>query len=89
MIEFGNADSIWWEGSTDTACLFVKTQGRKVLCKVSAEAIDDHFGNATNDSARLDAAILHFDQITDVIGWKIVHNSFETDGSILVRSADL
>lgn len=87
MMDFGNPDDMAWQG--EVARFFIRYQGKKISCRVSREAIEDHFGDQTSDGARLDAAKANWDRITDVAADKIFHDRFEQDGTILVRSADL
>lgn len=86
MIEYGLSDALWWQG--DAACFHVIAYGKKVLCRVSAEAIDDHYGDSPDNGARLDKAKINFDQISDKVGHKVAVGNFEADGSILLRTLD-
>jgi hypothetical protein len=66
----------------------VHEYGRPVVCRVSRECIDDHMGNPRGVAARLAAAKAYFNEITDCVGDLIGRRRYESDRTILVRSAD-
>ena len=88
MIDFGDGTQWWWDGTYQEVRFTVTTVARPVRCRVSREAIADHFGNPEAAEACVDAPRSHFDEITTTVGVKINLRQFETDGSVLLRTAD-
>ena len=89
MIDFGTADRFWWDGKNQEARHYVRNDDQRVLCRISMEALEDNFGDQDNEEACLAVAKEHFDDLTDAWREKIANRSFEEDGSVLLRSADL
>lgn len=87
MIEYGTNENWAYHSNIECVVFTVSDDGKKITCKVSMEAITDHFGNC-DEQGVLDKAKEHFDEITDQIGDKIGKKRFEDDGSILLRSGD-
>ena len=86
MIEFGTNEN--WRYQSDWVEFTVKNETQTIRCKVSREAIEDHYGDCDTDEERLNKAKEHFDEITDEIGHIILAGRFEDDGTILLRSKD-
>lgn len=61
--------------------------GRRVMCKISGEALDDHFG--ADMEGELNAFLKHRGQIETKARKLIEQQSFQPDGSILIRSLDI
>ena len=88
MIEYGSPDGIRWDLRHDEAHFSVRNNGTRINCRVTQEALEDNCGDPQTAEACLDAAKEYFDPITDIAGYLITNQCFETDGSILVRSTD-
>ena len=87
MIDFGTNENWAYHSNIECVVFTVIDDDQPITCKVSMEAITDHFGNC-DEQEILDKAKEHFDEITDQIGFKIARLQFEEDGSILLRSGD-
>lgn len=88
MIEYGTNENWAYHSNIDCVEFTVRDDGQPITCKISMEAITDHFGNCKDEAEVLDKAKEHFDEITDQIGDKIGRKRFEEDGSILLRTGD-
>ena len=88
MIEFGNSDSMSWNGTYEEVRFDVIRDGQSIQCRVSRQALEDHCGNPKDAGACLDAANAHFNAITDKVGHKIAIGAFELDGSVLLSTSD-
>ncbi len=79
-----------WVGEAKEVQFSVEVGRREILCRVSREAISNHFGEDLRTAEDcLDAAKESFDGITDRLGRKILLRQFEPDGSVLLRNEDL
>lgn len=58
-----------------------------VLCKISREALSDHFG--ADDVGELNAFLKHRSEIEQYARKLIEQQGFQSDGSILIRSEDM
>jgi len=87
MIEYGTNENWAYHSNIECVVFNVISDGQSIICQVSNEAIEDHYGDCTEQEI-LDKAKEHFDEITDQIGFKISVNRFEEDGSVLLRSQD-
>ena len=87
MIDFGTNETWAYHSNTECVVFTVRDEGQPITCKVSMEAIEDHYGNC-DEQEILDKAKEHFDEITEQIGDKIGRKRFEEDGSILLKSGD-
>ena len=85
MIEYGSAEDLCWHDRFDEARFTVRRDGEHVNCRITLECIEDNIGQEDDP---LSAAKKAFDAITDKIGHKIARGIFESDGSVLLRSAD-
>ena len=85
MIDFGNARNMRWVSEVQFT---VSVARRDFICRVSQEAIEDHYDGATGEGC-LEAAKENFDDITRRAGRKILLRQFEPDGSVLLRTEDL
>jgi len=88
MIEYGTNENWAYHSNIECVVFTVIDDDQPVTCKVSMEAIEDHYGNCNDVGGILDKAKINFDEITDQIGFKIARLQFEEDGSILLRSGD-
>lgn len=89
MIAYGKSDDMWWDGSFMECRFRVYLDDRNsILCRISREAISDHFGNPETEQACFDVAKENFDEITDKVGEMLALERFESDGSILLRTSD-
>lgn len=86
MVEYGSASQMRWVGSHEEIQHKIVVDGREVLCRATREYLEDRYGSLKDHSACLDAAQLHFDEITDAWGLLLVAGRFEPDGSILLRT---
>ena len=95
MIDFGHAGDMRWVGEAKEVQFSVQFSvevGRReiILCRVSQEAISNHFGEDLRTAEDcLDAAKESFDGIADRLGRNILLRQFEPDGSVLLRTEDL
>ena len=90
MIDFGHAGDMRWVGEANGVQFSVKVGKRDILCRVSQEAISNHFGDGPRTVEEcLDAAKESFDSITGRVGRKILLRQFESDGSVLLGTEDL
>ena len=78
---FRKFEGIWFDG---------EVQGQPVLCKLSFEALEDDFGSdASSAEKALNLFEAHSDQILGAARSKYAHQSFERDGSIVLKSGDV
>lgn len=86
----GSSAEMWWDGAHDEARLWAEHASRgKCLCRISREALEDHFGNPQDEDACLAAAQRNFDRITDAFLLRLGREDLmEPDGSILIRTED-
>ncbi len=91
MIDFGHAGDMRWVGEAKEVQFSVEVGNRDILCRVSQEAIGNHFGedDPRSGDEYLDAAKESFDSVTNRVGRKILLRQFEPDGSVLLRTEDL
>ena len=87
-IDFGTNETWVWNGTFEEVHFWVYDGGRRVMCRVSQECIEDNLGNPGSPESCLDAAKAHFDTITDKVMLLIAAGRFERDGSILIRNTD-
>ena len=88
MIDFGHAGDMRWVGEAKEVQFSVEVGNREILCRVSQEAIGNHFGEGPRSAEEyLDAAKESFG--TDRLARKILLRQFEPDGSVLLRTEDL
>lgn len=87
MIDYGTNENWAYHSNIECVVFTVRDDDHPITCKVSMEAITDHFGNC-DEQEILDKAKEHYDEITDQIGFKIARLQFEEDGSVLLRSGD-
>ena len=66
------------------------TRGERVLCAISREALDDHFGTdgQTNDQ-RVETFRHHRQEIERMAREVYLHSTVPSDGSVLVKTADV
>ncbi|MCH8098262.1 MAG: DUF1488 family protein [Proteobacteria bacterium] len=88
MIEFGDNLDWKWVGGLEVVEFTIHVGGAPVICRVSRECLEDHCGDPKTAGEFLDAAKVNFDAITDRIQGLIAKRRRESDGSILLRSAD-
>ena len=88
MIEFYSAQNMYWDSTHEETRLKVLKDGNSILCRISREAIEDHYDSPQSAEACLDAAKQYFEEITDEFGRLIAAGRFEEDGSVLLRSRD-
>ncbi len=88
MIEFYSAENMGWDSTHEETRLKVLKDGNSILCRISREAIEDHYDSPQSAEACLDAAKQHFEEITDGFGRLIAAGRFEEDSSVLLRSSD-
>ena len=88
MIEFGDNLNWKWVGELDVAEFTIHVDGALVICRVSRECLEDHCGDPKTAGEFLDAAKRNFGPITDRLPDLIAVRRYESDGSILIRSAD-
>ena len=88
MLEYGTASQMTWHRLSEEVRHTVRSDGRRIYCRITREAIEDQFGTPPNESACLTAAQENFDLLTDKFGLLIAAERFEGDGSILIRKSD-
>ncbi len=88
VMVYGANDNWRWNGAREVVELTVDDEGRRIVCRVSRECIEDNFGNPSGPEECLDAAKVNFDPITDLISHLIRRGRYEPDGSILIRTLD-
>jgi Protein of unknown function (DUF1488) len=88
MIDFGTSENWVYNSSRDTVTFHVYQDGSPITCRVSMEAITDHFGFCDSDDEVLQKAKENFDEITDQIGYKIARGQFEEGAEVVLRSQD-
>ena len=86
--EFGTNENWKWLPGLGVVEFTVEADGNSILCRVSKECIADHCGDPAAIGDFLGAAKRHFDEITDKVAHFITIGRFESDGSILLKSAD-
>ena len=73
MIDFGHAGDMRWVGEAKEVQFSVEVGNRDILCRVSQEAIGNHFGEGPRSAEEyLDAAKESFGSITDRLARKIL-----------------
>ncbi len=88
MIEFGTNETWRWDVRTQEVRFQVLQDGKPIRCRVTRECVADHCGNPNGEDACFTAAKEHFDAITDQFYHYIGFGRFESDGSVLLRTAD-
>lgn len=97
-IQFGNSLGMSWSGghrlngNVHFTITMVGHDG-PIDCLVTADCINDHCGNpgalaGYPGGNYLDAAMEHFDAISDRIRFLAARGRFEPDGSIVLRTSD-
>ncbi len=88
MINYGTNESWLLHAPTGELRFQVSEDDKQILCRVTRECIADHCGNPIGEDACFTAAKEHFEAITDQVDRYIAHGRFESDGSVLLRTAD-
>lgn len=84
-----NGPGTWrWDERDQEVRLSAWLDSRLVLCRVSREAIEDHYGERLTPRACLEAARDHFEEITSRLNDLILRGRFDADGSVLLGLAD-
>lgn len=79
-------DQFAWNGDRMTLDFPAKVDGKRIVCRVSREALDDHF---EAKASGYEAAFLNnWARIKDVAQRKINRDDYSDDGSILVSTFD-
>jgi hypothetical protein len=87
VVEYGDNSQVYWHPDTMEARFPIRVDGKKIVCRATAEYLEDRFqAQEDNDGTMLDAARSNFDAITDDLAPLLAGNRFEPDGSILLRS---
>jgi len=81
-INFPNDEA--WDGARMVVSFAAESNGRRINCAVSIEALQDHFEG--DHLKPLEAFRAHREQIESIVEQLIVRQRFERDGSILVRT---
>jgi len=85
-IDFGDPRIMHWDKSNQEVMFYVHYGFEQIVCRISAEAIQRHYDVAdTGEEKYLDAARLHFEEISDVLWQKIQNGHIEKDGSVLLK----
>ncbi len=87
-INYGSNENWLWDLGAEEVRFVVYDDGKKVLCRVSRECLENHCGDPQDENACLTAAKKNFNRITDQIGFYVKFGRFEPDGSVLLRSGD-
>lgn len=88
MIDFGSAEHLRYNSGYEEVRFTVFDENRRILCRVTREALEDNWSPANSNDDPLDIAKNQFDALTDKIGELIALGRFEDDGSILLRTID-
>ncbi len=76
-----------WDSITESVKFPAEIDGKKIICKISIEALMDHFNcDVNNPLAAFDKNRPAIIEITEDF---INGDLFEEDGSILVRNSDI
>jgi len=73
-----------WDDSRMVVSFPAESEGRRISCAVSMEALQDHFDG--HNLAPLEAFRSHRWQIERIAEYLIARKRFEPDGSVLVRT---
>ncbi len=85
-IDFSNSKAHFDGSRSVIIFLGLDRNTKKIECAISFEALDDRFGDNQN---HLKTFLANQNFIYNEINKKYLHNQFETNGSILIRSEDL
>jgi len=89
MIKYGTSDDMYWRSDYMEARLVVTRGEQKITCRISREALSDHYGAPKTEEECFDVSRMHFDNITDIWGHMIAIGQFEPDGSVLIKTENL
>lgn len=85
VIHFPGYES--WNSMTRTATVAADVNKERVLCRVSLHILEDKFGVLNDTPIR---CIAHHRAVIQEAARKLIQNeSFEDDGSIVIRSCDI
>jgi hypothetical protein len=87
MTKYATANHWVWDGTHEEVCLVARHHERSILCRISRAAIENRFGSS-GEQKPLHVAKQNFHAITDRLGEKIASQTFEDDGTILIRAED-
>lgn len=76
-----------WDGLTDTVVFPAVVDAHRIICRISMEALMDHFGTY-NDKA-FDLFKSNRIRIQQIAARKIEQKRFESDGTILIVSNEV
>lgn len=85
VVQFPGYDS--WNSSTKMATIAADVNKERVLCRVSLQILEDKFG--VLDDSPLRSIAFHRSAIQEAARKLIQSESFEDDGSILIRFGDI
>jgi len=81
-----------WDDLTESALFRAIVNGKRITCRISMEALSDHFrANLRADdfsNAMIATVVANRRKIEEMTRQKIQRNKFEADGTILIRSRD-
>lgn len=85
---FGNDDEFKYDTGREAVAFWGEDAGRRVLCRISREALDDHFSE--NDRLGPEAAFAkHRKEVESLARRKYVLDQTESDGSVLIRTLEI
>lgn len=76
-----------WNILTKVATIAAEVNKKRVLCRISLELLRDKFGDSGADP--MQSVALHRRAIQDAARKLIERESYEEDGSVLIRARDL
>jgi len=85
MTEFPKLES--WNSTTKVATIAATIDKKRVLCRISLDILRDSFGASEEDPMRSVAE--YRTNIQEAASKLIENESYEEDGSILIRACDL
>lgn len=85
MIQFPKLES--WNDITKTAAIAATSDNKRVLCRISLEVLKDKFG--ASEEEPMNTVAKYRTDIQEVARKLIENETYEEDGSILIRARDL
>ena len=88
MLKFPNASEILWSRERDEAVFTIEEDGHPIHCRVTLEALEGYAGGAKVHDG-LSAAQDYLPKIEEDVAVLIAVGRLESDGSVLLRAADV
>ena len=83
-ISYGSAANMSYDFDRQEVRVCATIGRAPVICRISRAYIEGRFGDQATDIECLDAAMLHFDRLTDEVGYLLATRQFQADGSVLL-----